>query len=519
MTESHNGAEFEFDLTDIPLDTVADLDAWMEAVDQELSQAAARKAAEAAEVNKQYDEHPLFGKEATARSLRERDAERARERAAKVAKEWERTKARKETSRTQSYRPEPPKDDGAKDAIVQCSKYGPGHNSRACDQCRMAEHESLLRTSRALELKAEQEFNDALTGELTAEEEAALLGRFTLLTPDDIRARKIKPDIVSGLVGPQGSLNQLNGHRGTMKSLLALGLAAAVGGGARDVYTLPVTLHAPVLYVYLEGKDGLPQRQRAWEAHHDRQMTGVSFLHDPVDLKRPADVRALAVLARKIGAVLIILDSVAKTGGGKEDMEDFGAYRTGLEKLAQASGAAILTLHNSGHDKSRGRGHTTLIDGMDSAVLLTRKSDRDGGGVALTDEKSRETAGLDSIRLKFEPAGPINPLTGKHWSGVVVVQRDEETLGTVLGALSEDVERVHTAIDAAGGEATSEQLAIALGVDRTNLSRRLKPLLEGGALTTNGRGTRALRYLRPPAPEEHEAIGSLSSDASDENSP
>lgn len=391
-----------------------------------------------------------------------------------------------------------------------CMRYGsPGHNPRACDRCRMAEQESAVRTSRALELKAEQEFNDALAGELTAEEETAILGRFDVLTPDDIRTRAIQPDIVDGLVGAPGTLNQLDGHRGTMKTLLALGLAGAVGGDAEDVYSLPVNQHGPVLFVYREGKDGLPRRQRAWEAHHRRQLARVSFLHDAVDLKRPADVRALAVLARKLGAVLIVLDSVAKTGGGREDAEDFGSYRTGLEKLAQASGAAILTLHNSGHDKSRGRGHTTLIDGLDSAVLLTRKSDREGGGVALTDEKSRETAELEAIRLRFEPAGQINPRTGKHWSGVVVVQEMEETVGTVCAAYSHEIDALLKVIDAAAdrGEpgASRDDLAPALGVSAANVAKTLRQrgyMEEGKAgvkglqvVATTGSGN-TRRYVR-----------------------
>lgn len=323
--------------------------------------------------------------------------------------------------------------------------------------------------------------------------------RFTVLSADDLRGVDALPDLVDGMVGPPGTLNMLNGYRGSMKSLTALGLAGAVGGGDTEVYGLAVTRACPVLYAYLEGASGLSRRLRAWEAHHSRPMAGVHFIHGALDLKRPDDVRALALLSRKLGAGLVILDSVAKTGGGREDAEDFGAYRAGLEALRDATGAAVLVLHNSGHDRSRARGHTTLVDGVDSAVVLVPRAATEGGGTSVRDEKSRDTPALDDLQLAFEPAGPLNAATGKAWSGVVVRQTFTDSLNTAMAALNEAAEKALEAIDGAGGSIAPKALREALGMSEKATKTLMTNLEADGKVTTNGLGTRAMRYLRAPS--------------------
>lgn len=376
-------------------------------------------------------------------------------------------------------------------ARASCPLYGsPGHDPFACPVCLVARRRAVAEAHRILEVERHEEFQRAVSGELGEREEAALLGRFTVHDADEVRARITEPDLVAGIVGPRGSLNQISGHRGTGKTLFTLGLAGAVAEGLSDFHGLAVTAHLPVLFVYREGIPGLPQRLRAWEEHHGRLMSGVTFLHDPLDMRDPADVQALTILARRQNCGLIVLDSVAKTGGGKEDIEDFSDYRTGLEALRDGTGAAVLVLHNSGYDKSRGRGHTTLVDGMDSSVVLRTRPDREGGGIDLVDEKSRETAPLESINLGIQPVA----------ESVVMVRRDwTETLATAMQVADSTMSKVAAAIDGAEtpGEATAEEVAAALGVSRTNLSRELRPLLESGQLLTNGKATTGRRYLLP----------------------
>lgn len=332
-----------------------------------------------------------------------------------------------------------------------------------------------------------------------AEGDAELLGRFTVHVADDLREQAAMADIVESVVGPPGTLSMINGYRGSMKSLTTLGLAGAIATGMDTVYGLKVTAHVPVLYAYLEGASGLPRRLRAWEEYHGRPMTGVHFIHDALNMRLPEDVRAMALLAKSVGAGVIVLDSVAKTGGGKEDAEDFGAYRAGLEALRDATGAAVLMLHNSGHDKTRARGHSTLVDGVDSAVTLIPRALTEGGGVSVKDEKSRDSKALDNFVVRFEGAGPLDVATQAPWSGVVVPQSFDDSVHQALIETQAITRKVLQAIDAAGGEISPKELSAVMDIrlDGGELAKVMRAVMAGGEVEENGKQARAKRYQRP----------------------
>lgn len=337
-------------------------------------------------------------------------------------------------------------------------------------------------------------FERALTGDL---DDLADEVPFTTYTADDIREQPMLPDMIDGLLGYQGTLNMVSGRRGSMKSLAAISIAGAVATGQRALWGLPVNVHGPVLYVYREGQQGLARRLVAWEDHYGTRLDNVTFVHDAVNLREPEDVRRLALLTRSLGAVLVILDPVARTGGGKEDVEDFGNYRLGVEALRDHTGASVLLTHNAGHAQgNRGRGHSTLEDGMDSCVSFAAQTDAQGGGVLLEDTKSRDGAPLPSIRLTFQPCGPVNPRTGEHWSGVPVVQDPMDTVSTAAAAKNAEFERVLRPLRQAGGEMTPAELAGVLGVSRSNLSRHrlVKGMITAGALIHNGEAGSKVRY-------------------------
>ena len=174
------------------------------------------------------------------------------------------------------------------------------------------------------------------------------------------------------------------------------------------------------------------------------------------------------------------------------------SYRQGLEALRDGSKASVAFLHNTGYDQSRGRGHTVLTDGVDSAILLRRMSENQGGGIEVQDEKNRDTPALEGMRLRFEPSGPLNLRTGKPWSGVVVRQSTDETLSNAMVHAQVRQAKVLAAIDERGGQITPGDLADALGTDTKHLTEVLAPFTGAGIVADNGKKTTARRYLRGP---------------------
>ena len=321
---------------------------------------------------------------------------------------------------------------------------------------------------------------------------------FTTYVAGDVRGRTIEPDILDGVIAYQGSLNLIAGHRGSMKSLCGLSIAGAVASGQHSLWGLDINLNGPVLYVYREGQQGLTRRLVAWEAYHRRQMKGVTFIHEPLDMREPEDVARLAILGKKLGAVLIILDPVARTGGGKEDAEDFGAYRLGLETLRDHTGAAVLVNHNTGHTAAdRSRGHSTLEDAMDSCVAFIKRKLEEGGGTVMTDTKGRDSAPLEDIILQFTGAGPKGK-EGQFQSGVPTVQSAQQEQGNAVRVLRKTIEPALALFALKGDDgATKAELVEAQQWPTNNLNRTLEPYLRVGLIKRSG-ATAAARYFAGP---------------------
>lgn len=260
--------------------------------------------------------------------------------------------------------------------------------------------------------------------------------RFHLYDRDALDALPEPVELLSGILPARGALVVFTGSRGLGKSLLTQSLSGAVSCGL-DHWHDPahvVSEHGPVLYVAREGFHGVPRRVRAWETHHGRRLDAVTWLPSPVDLKRPADARDLALIAADLGAVAVVTDSARATGAGKEDTEDMGAFVSGLEAVAKFSGALVLTLHNTGWDDSRGRGSTLLPDAADTVLHLDGKPDP-GSVRTLKHHKHRDGDMIDALRFRFlKVEGTDSGVLVPTDAPAVVTARREDNRQTVEAA-------------------------------------------------------------------------------------
>ena len=188
---------------------------------------------------------------------------------------------------------------------------------------------------------------------------------------------------------------------------------------------------------------------------------------------------------------MLVLDPVSMTGGGKEDEENYQAYRAAALSLASERDLVVALLTNTGHAiRTRGRNSSMLVDGMDASVALVK--DPKTGIVTVTDNKQRDMAGVGDLRLKFVGAGEMDEATGKHLSGVwaPLTEDDKEEL------LAEEIERQRKRLNDALNLAT---LGPARSV-RVQAAQRRTDLLAGwrhDRRDGRGVGARPGRHPRP----------------------
>lgn len=256
--------------------------------------------------------------------------------------------------------------------------------------------------------------------------------RFRLLDREALDLLPEPTESVAGVLPARGALVVFTGSRGLGKSLLALSLAGSMSCDL-DYWHSPehkIIETGPVLYVSREGFHGVPNRVRAWEIATGQRLDNVMWMPQPLDLKRGEDAYDLALLAADVKAVMVIVDSARATGAGKEDTDDMGAYVHGLERVARGSGALVMTMHNTGHDDTRGRGSTLLPDAADTVLHL--QGGRGPNDIrTLRHQKHRDGDMLDGLRFKFRKvegthSGLLHPITASDAQAATREERREQ---------------------------------------------------------------------------------------------
>lgn|GEM_PF-3281665 len=298
--------------------------------------------------------------------------------------------------------------------------------------------------------------------------------RFHVLTRADLDTLPAPDPVIQDVLPTVGSLVAMTGSRGLGKSLIAMSLNGAISTNLPTWNGFDVRHHGPTLYVSREGFASVPTRVRAWEAVHGRELADVSWLPDPIDLKRPVDAKLLAAIAVDLGVVMITVDSARATGAGKEDTADMGEFVTGIETLRDKSGATVLVLHNTGWDRTRERGSTLLPDAMDTTFIVEGEPGR--GKRSIKHSKHRDGEMLtDPLWLEWRAVDG----TG---SGVLV-PADAPAGGATVRELVLAYVVEHPGLSTQG-------IAHALGIGRrTSVSEALSALSDSGLVVNDGNAT------------------------------
>ena len=202
------------------------------------------------------------------------------------------------------------------------------------------------------------------------------------------------------------------------KSFISLDLAEAIATG-RDWMGYRIPKKGAVLYICGEGHGGMGARVKACKIQNKSpDGANLYIIRAQLNLRSsPEDfaelVNAINDLIAEIDEPLeiIILDTLMRMSGGgfnENSSEDMGAFITQAGKLQELYECALMVIHHSGKDVTKGlRGHSSLLGAVDTELEIQRQDSviNSGdssviGNAILTVSKQKD--GADSIQIGIE---------------------------------------------------------------------------------------------------------------------
>ena len=214
---------------------------------------------------------------------------------------------------------------------------------------------------------------------------------------------------------PEKGFAALYGPPGSYKSFVALDIAEAVATG-RQWMGNQVTNPGAVLYIAGEGHGGIGARIKACKINHQTQDGAeIYVIRYQLNLRSSADdfnllMQSIDALIERTGIELrlVQIDTLARAfgGGNENDSQDMGAFIHNAGRLQRKLNCALMVLHHSGKDATKGlRGHSSLLGAVDTQLELqkleqTERKEGVAGQGILTISKQKD--GQDNLKFGFE---------------------------------------------------------------------------------------------------------------------
>ena len=207
----------------------------------------------------------------------------------------------------------------------------------------------------------------------------------------------------------------LYGPPGSYKSFIALDIAEAIATG-RTWMGNAVSNPGAVLIIAGEGHGGIGARIMACKINNNtKDGAEIYVIRHQLNLRSSADDFNLLMesidelIQRKgIDLRLIQIDTLARAfgGGNENDSQDMGAFIHNCGRMQRKLDCAMMPLHHSGKDSTKGlRGHSSLLGAVDTQLELQKLAmDEPKDGVAgrgiITISKQKD--GQDNLKFGFE---------------------------------------------------------------------------------------------------------------------
>lgn len=181
----------------------------------------------------------------------------------------------------------------------------------------------------------------------------------------------------------ENSLFVMYGKQKSGKTFLALNLALSIAANQREFCGRPIKW-SRVLYVIAEGNDKeFAKRLKVWidsfpksERARIREYlkSNLKVVTCPVMVNQAEHVAAL--VRRNEGSWdLVVIDTYMRnTSGNVNDPKDAVLFVNGCDTIRQETGAAVLVIHHTGKDESRGAfGSMHLMGACDGAAVISKR--------------------------------------------------------------------------------------------------------------------------------------------------
>jgi RecA-family ATPase len=133
-----------------------------------------------------------------------------------------------------------------------------------------------------------------------------------------------------------------------------------------------------VVYIGLEGRQGLPARIEAFKKHHGVDRALFHLITAPLNLKKQVDVLIADIEAHLlVPPGIVFIDTLNRSLAGSESKdEDMAAYLAAAAKIEQKFNCLVVLVHHCGIEGTRPRGHTSLTAAVDVQLAVERLDDR-----------------------------------------------------------------------------------------------------------------------------------------------
>lgn len=394
-----------------------------------------------------------------------------------------------------------------REAIILPDNDGPGEKQANKARQSLEAAGSVVHT---ITLPGLPDKGDILDWDGNADDLAELIAKDAQIKPtlpfvwfDDARPNLDANDFVEGLL-TSGSMSVVYGPSNCGKTFFVIDLALHVAWGKE--WRGKEVDQGAIVYLSLEGAQGIQNRMRAFKMHHDCGALPFVAMPRPVNLlNEKADVDAVIQLVKFIASEtglpvrMVIVDTLSRAmaGGNENSSEDMTALIGNCDRVRDATGAHVCIVHHSGKDEAKGaRGHSSLRAATDTEIEIKRDPELTRSVVKVV--KQRDLEADDPLAFTLQSINLGTNRRGKPVTSCVVLEAEETMIvgrGGKLSPKEKDAWDVlldmfeQAKIDPETGEIANVPPPVSVAVWKEKLE-------QGGTLGGNTEETRKVQFRR-----------------------